>query len=122
MRELWPNITIEDDPEGLLEIDDCTLVICLYPSQHLLEVIADVVDQIPAAIIHNDLRKSLALASIPPEDTAFPENDYTTPRVVGFLKKYKDATKFYSPSKKEKDPLARLQFLREMKLFVRDNN
>ncbi|KAF2654296.1 hypothetical protein K491DRAFT_749245 [Lophiostoma macrostomum CBS 122681] len=42
---------ILDDPKGLLKVDGHTLVICIHQNQPLLEVIADIVEDGPAAII-----------------------------------------------------------------------
>jgi hypothetical protein len=50
--------TIQDHPKGLLKIDNHTLVICIYANEPLLEVVADVVEGDPIAIIINQSRVS----------------------------------------------------------------
>ncbi|KAF2649063.1 hypothetical protein K491DRAFT_762661 [Lophiostoma macrostomum CBS 122681] len=80
LEQLDPPISVIHDPQGVLAIDESTLVICLFSNAPLLEVIADLLPQGPTAMIINEagLRRENPLSI----------DSWNTPRVMDLIEKY----------------------------------
>ena len=75
LKQLTPKISVVDDPDGLLSIDERTLVITRFCNSAVQEVIADLVPKGPAAIFGNLWPRKNKRAW-------YPETDRNAPRVV----------------------------------------
>ncbi|KAL1597838.1 hypothetical protein SLS60_008325 [Paraconiothyrium brasiliense] len=77
------DITVLEDPNGLLAIDENTFVISAFPSFPLYEIIADMLPGGPAAIFDASLPMSVIDAQI---SSSMQYNEFAAPRVKRMLK------------------------------------
>ncbi|KAJ4352378.1 uncharacterized protein N0V89_007726 [Didymosphaeria variabile] len=116
------DITVLEDPEGLLAIDENTFVISAFPSFPLYEIIADMLPAGPAAIFDASLPISVTDT---PVSSSMQYNEFAAPRVKKMLQGWQahelrwDEQELLDMNQKLK---MAVDWLPRMRLFLKPND
>jgi hypothetical protein len=116
------DITVIDDPNGLIAIDEKTFVMSAFPSFPLYEIIADMLPDGPAAIFDASLPTSVTDAQF---SSAQQYNEFAAPRVKKMLQGWRGHDLRWDEQElsniNQKLQMA-VDWLPRMRLFLRENS